>query len=194
MKVTFFLTSLFFLRCYCPTRALGRLIVEVSHHTQLERHKDPVGLLWTGDQIVIEAATYTTDEPPCPQRDSKLQSQQPRGCRPAPQTARPADRLLKTQTATYIASTIIHFGSVFLMKTVQLGPQAASLLRFLITYNQRDTRTRQDSSGRVIRSSQRPLPTQQTNLHALSGIRNCSLSNQEAADLRLRPDGHRIVC
>jgi hypothetical protein len=33
--------------------------------------------------------------------------------------------------------------------------------------------------------------TQQTNIHALSGIRNRDPSNQEAADLRLRPRGHQ---
>jgi hypothetical protein len=46
--------------------------------------------------------------------------------------------------------------------------------------------------------SQRPLPTQdntthkhKTNIHAPSGIRNRDPSNQAAADLRLRPCGHR---
>jgi len=47
-----------------------------------------------------------------------------------------------------------------------------------------------DSSQRVISSSQRPLPTQQTqerNIHALSEIRTRNPSNQAAAVLHFRP-------
>jgi hypothetical protein len=55
--------------------------------------------------------------------------------------------------------------------------------------------SRQDSSGRVINSSQRPLPDntqhwQQANAHALGGIRIHDLSRRAAADLRLRTRGH----
>jgi hypothetical protein len=55
--------------------------------------------------------------------------------------------------------------------------------------------SRYDSSGRVISSSQRPLPDntqhlQQTNIHAPGGIRNNNLSRRAAADLRRRPRGH----
>ena len=55
--------------------------------------------------------------------------------------------------------------------------------------------SRQDSSGRVISSSQRPLPdntqhSQQTNIHAPGGIRTHDLSRRAAEDLRLRPLGH----
>ena len=55
--------------------------------------------------------------------------------------------------------------------------------------------SRQDSSGRVISSSHRPLPdntqhSQQTNIHAPGGIRTHNLSRRAAADLRLRPSGH----
>ena len=55
--------------------------------------------------------------------------------------------------------------------------------------------SRQDSSGRVISSSQRPLPDntqhlQQTNIHAPGGIRNHDLSRRAAVDLPLRPRGH----
>ena len=54
---------------------------------------------------------------------------------------------------------------------------------------------RQDSSGRVMSSSQRPLPdntqhSQETNIHAPGGIRTHNLSRRAAADLRLRPRGH----
>ena len=53
----------------------------------------------------------------------------------------------------------------------------------------------EDSSGRVISSSQRPLPdntqhSQQTDIHAPGGIRNHSLSRREVADLRPRPRSH----
>jgi len=53
--------------------------------------------------------------------------------------------------------------------------------------------SRQDSSGRVISSSQRPDNTrhsEQTNIHAPGGIRTHNLSRRAAADLRLRPRGH----
>ena len=55
--------------------------------------------------------------------------------------------------------------------------------------------SRQDSSGRVIGSSQRPLPdntqhSQQTNIHIPGGIRTHNLSRRAAADLRLRPRGN----
>ena len=55
--------------------------------------------------------------------------------------------------------------------------------------------TQQDSSGRVISQSQRPLPdntrhSQQTNIHAPGGIRTHNLSRRAAADLHLRPRGH----
>jgi hypothetical protein len=47
------------------TAQLGRLIVEVtsSHaitHTHTHTHTHKVGLLWTSDQVVADAATYTT--------------------------------------------------------------------------------------------------------------------------------------
>jgi hypothetical protein len=49
--------------------------------------------------------------------------------------------------------------------------------------------------GRVVSSSQRPLPdntqhTQQTNIHAPGGIRIHDRSRRVAADLRLKPRGH----
>jgi hypothetical protein len=55
--------------------------------------------------------------------------------------------------------------------------------------------SRQDSSGRVISPSQRPLPdntqhSQQRDIHAFGGIRTHNLSRRTAADLRLRPLGH----
>ena len=62
--------------------------------------------------------------------------------------------------------------------------------------------SRKDSSGRVISSSQRPLPdstkhSQQKNIHALGGIRNHKLSRRATAELRLRPRGdwdrHAVV-
>ena len=55
--------------------------------------------------------------------------------------------------------------------------------------------TRWNSSGRVISSSQRPVPdntqhSQQTAIHAPGGIRTHNLNRRTAADLRLRPLGH----
>ena len=56
-------------------------------------------------------------------------------------------------------------------------------------------RTRYDSSGRVISSSQRPLPdniqhSQQADIHASGGIRAHNLSRRAAADLRLTLRGY----
>ena len=54
--------------------------------------------------------------------------------------------------------------------------------------------TQQDSSGQGIGPSQRPLPdstqhSQETNIHALSGIRTRSSNMRAPADLSLRPCG-----
>jgi predicted signal transduction protein with EAL and GGDEF domain len=46
-----------------PNKGLGRLIVEVSRshiQTHTHTHTQPAGLLWTNEQLVAEAATYTT--------------------------------------------------------------------------------------------------------------------------------------
>jgi hypothetical protein len=40
-------------------------------------------------------------------------------------------------------------------------------------------------------TGQHNIETQETNIHALSGIRTLDPSNQAAADLRLRPHGYR---
>jgi hypothetical protein len=56
------------------------------------------------------------------------------------------------------------------------------------------THIRQDVSERAISLSQRPLHTQQTeetHIHALSGIRTPDPINQAATDVRFRPHGHR---
>ena len=55
--------------------------------------------------------------------------------------------------------------------------------------------SRQDSSGRVISLSQRPLPdntlhSQQTDIHDPGRIRTHNLSRRTAEDLGLRPRGH----
>ena len=55
--------------------------------------------------------------------------------------------------------------------------------------------SRYDSSGRVMSSSQRPLPnnkqqSQERDIHATGGIGAHSLSRRAAANLRLRPRGH----
>ena len=80
---------------------------------------------------------------------------------------------------------------------VALQPNAGHGL-LILEFSRSHTTThhsRQDSSGRVISSSQRPLfdntqHSQQTNIHAPSGIRTNDLSRRVAAELRLRPLGH----
>ena len=61
--------------------------------------------------------------------------------------------------------------------------------------------TRRRTSGRVISSSQKPLPdktqhSQQKNIHATGGIRTHNLSRRAAADLHLKPRGQwkRLSC
>ena len=71
---------------------------------------------------------------------------------------------------------------------------ASSFLRFSRSHSMTH-HSRQDSSGRVISSSQRPLPdntqhSQQTNIRAPGGIRTHDFIRGAAADLRLRPRGH----
>ena len=41
---------------------LGRLELTFLDHTQLDIHTHPVGLLWTSDQLVAQAATFTTQQ------------------------------------------------------------------------------------------------------------------------------------
>ena len=71
-----------------------------------------------------------------------------------------------------------------------------SLLVFEVSWSHATTHhSRQDSSGRVINPSQRPLPdntqhSQQTNIRVPGGIRTHNLSRRAAEDLRLRPRGH----
>ena len=72
---------------------------------------------------------------------------------------------------------------------------ASSFLRFFLDHTQRHTTVGRTFSGRVISSSQRPLPdntehSQQTNINAPGGIRNHNLSRRAATDLRLRLRGH----
>ena len=71
--------------------------------------------------------------------------------------------------------------------------RASSFLMFLDHTQRRTTVGR--APGRVISSSQRPLPdktrhTQETDVHAPGGIRTYNLSKRVAVDLRLRPHGH----
>ena len=78
----------------------------------------------------------------------------------------------------------------------QQPPVGHGLLKLMVSLSHKTTHhSRYDSSGRVIGSSQRPLPDntqypQQTNIHAPGGIRTHDLSRPAAADLRLRLRGH----
>ena len=95
-----------------------------------------------------------------------------------------------------------HYENIFFsasQPTVGLYSQPFSGLlasSFEVSRSHTTTRqSRQDSSGRVISSSQRPLPdntqhSQQTNVHAPSGIRAHNLNRCGAVDLRFRPRGY----
>ena len=84
--------------------------------------------------------------------------------------------------------------NTFLWRCDPTRVMASSFTRFSRSHTTTH-HSRWDSSGRVISSSQRPLPDntrhlQQTNIHAPGGIRTHSLSRRAAADLRLRPRSH----
>ena len=75
------------------------------------------------------------------------------------------------------------------------SPMGHGLLIHEVSRSHATHQSREESSGRVISLSQRPLPyntqhLQQTNIHAPGGIRNHNLSRRATADLRLRPRGH----
>ena len=77
--------------------------------------------------------------------------------------------------------------------TAASGPGPPHSRCFQITHN--NALQSVDSSGRVISSSQRPLPdntrhSQQKNIHAPVGIRTHNLSRRAPADLCHRPRGH----
>ena len=79
---------------------------------------------------------------------------------------------------------------IFLHGATTHSGQESHYRGFIITHH-----SRQDSSGRVISSSQRSLPdntrhSQQTNIHAPGGIRTRNPSKRAAAERRLRPCGH----
>ena len=81
----------------------------------------------------------------------------------------------------------------FLWRCGPTRAMASSFTRFLDHTTTQHSRW--DSSGRVIGSSQRPLPdnrkhTQQTNIHAPCGFRTHDLSRRAALDVLLRPRGH----
>jgi hypothetical protein len=72
---------------------------------------------------------------------------------------------------------------------------ASSSMRVLDRTQRRATVDRTDSSGRVISSSQRPLPdntqhTQQTNIHAPGGIRTHIRNRRAAVDICLKVPIH----
>ena len=47
-----------------PKSSLGRLVLRFLDHTQLDTYADthPVQLPWTTDQLVVQAAIYTTQK------------------------------------------------------------------------------------------------------------------------------------
>ena len=93
----------------------------------------------------------------------------------------------------------IHNISLYFIKSFSFPPMAlrpiaghGPLIHDVSRSHTTTHHSRYDSSGRMISSSQRPLPdkTQQTDIHAPGGIRTHDLSRRAAADLRLRPRGY----
>jgi hypothetical protein len=86
-----------------------------------------------------------------------------------------------------------HFRFCFWRDSPQWA-RASSFTRFSRSHITTHHR-RYESSGRVISLSQRPVPdntqhSQQTNIHALGGIRTHNFSRRAAADSRFRPRGN----
>ena len=99
----------------------------------------------------------------------------------------------------YLSCLQSYFSSAIFIRvfSVALRPNAGHGLLILEVSRSHTTtyHVRYDSSGRVISSSQRPLPdntqySQHTNIHAPGGIRTHDLGRGAAANLRLRPRGH----
>jgi len=68
----------------CLVIEVSKSHIDTSTHAHASTHA--VGILWSSDQLVIEAATYIThnkltDEHPCSQRNSKPRSQHSSGFR-----------------------------------------------------------------------------------------------------------------
>jgi len=87
----------------------------------------------------------------------------------------------------------LYIDSLFLARQPPQWARSSSFTRFLDCTQRRTTFGR--SSGKVISSSQRPLPdntqhSQRTNFHGPGEIRTHSFSRRAAVDLRLRPRGH----
>ena len=99
-------------------------------------------------------------------------------------------------TVSKCGSLDLSYAYNFFSFPVALRPHAGHGLLILEVSRSHTTthHSRWDSSGRVISSSQRPLPdntqcSQQMNIHAPGGIRTHDLSRRATADLRLRPRG-----
>jgi len=95
---------------------------------------------------------------------------------------------------TYFIDVHLGYWSVFAFGATALSGQGL-LIHEVSRSHSTTHHSLQRSSGRVISSSQRPLPpktqhSQQTDNHASGGIRTHNLNRRAAADLRLRPRGH----
>ena len=87
------------------------------------------------------------------------------------------------------------FLSFFLLALQPNAGYGLLIPEVFLDHTQPTQHSRQDSSGRVISSSQKPLPdntqqTQEIDTHVLGGIRTHNLSRRSAADVRFRPRGY----
>ena len=99
---------------YATNFFLWRSIPTRIHAALLLRQTNTLGLLCTSDQLVAEAATYTTHtrhEYPCPQRDSNPRSQQSSGR--YDHTYRGAGRVINT-TPDSGKMPVVHTGTACL--------------------------------------------------------------------------------
>ena len=90
------------------------------------------------------------------------------------------------------SSSLLLYNNIFFSIALQSNAHNSLLIREVSKSHKTTHHILYDSTGRVISSSQRPLPDNTkhtTNIHAAGGIRTRKLSRRAAADLRLWPHG-----
>ena len=112
-------------------------------------------------------------------------------------SCRGTNRKIQRRYETYVVFLPAHTAGKAVRAICQFNPQATNVIYIyaapILDVSRSHTMTqhsRQDSSGRAISSSQRPLPdntrhSQQTNIHAPGGIRTQDLSRRATAVLLL---------
>ena len=113
-------------------------VLQLPDHTQIDMQ--PVGLLWTSDQLVAEAAAYKNtknirEEIPFTQRDSNQQSQQASGRRHTPQTTRSPESAFQLSYCESYSSYQAHSRNLKIHlnahKIYEFNPKVINTRRFI---------------------------------------------------------------